>query len=126
MNIPLDRGVTAVVAANDQCALGAIAGLRRRGVTVPEDVSVVGFDDIPESEFFQPPLTTVHFDFASQGRMIVDRLIARIEGAGPIAAPLVEEPVAVIRSSTGPAVRNSLVTTPPPQSTGVVTGNLDR
>lgn len=100
--LPLDAGITAVVAANDQTALGLVAALYERGVRVPRDVSVVGFDDIPESQYFRPPLTTVRYDFAGQGRALVDRLIARIEGVTP-AATDVHGPEAVIRSSTGPA-----------------------
>jgi LacI family transcriptional regulator len=100
LELPLDAGVTALVAANDQTALGAIAALRLRGVSVPGDLSVVGFDDIPESQFFQPALTTVRFDFASQGRNMVDRLIARIEGRKTAGGPAVDEPTAIIREST--------------------------
>ena len=51
--------VTAVFVANDQMALGVLRALREHGRRVPEDISVVGFDDIPESAYFAPPLTTV-------------------------------------------------------------------
>ena len=56
--------VTAVFAANDHLALGILRALGERGRRVPEDVSVVGFDDVPESAYFRPPLTTVRQDFA--------------------------------------------------------------
>jgi hypothetical protein len=54
---------TAVVAANDQIALGLVEAFSEKGLQVPEDISVVGFDNMPESRFFRPPLTTVHHDF---------------------------------------------------------------
>lgn len=63
-----DARFSALVVANDQMALGAMRALRERGVRVPEDVSVVGFDDLPEAAYFEPPLTTVHQDFVSLGR----------------------------------------------------------
>jgi LacI family transcriptional regulator len=100
--IPLDAGITAIVAANDQTALGAISALEQRGIEVPRDLSVVGFDDIPESQYFRPPLTTVRFDFAQQGRTVIDRLLARIDDA--TSAPLAEaaQPIIVIRASSAP------------------------
>jgi DNA-binding LacI/PurR family transcriptional regulator len=101
MQMPLDQGITAVVAANDQTALGAMAALNERGIDVPRDISVVGFDDIPESQFFRPALTTVRFDFGLQGRIAVDRLLAKINGVPP-ATPLVPAPpTIVIRASSG-------------------------
>ncbi|MFD7691665.1 LacI family DNA-binding transcriptional regulator, partial [Streptomyces sp. NPDC059781] len=60
---------TAVFAANDQMALGLLRALHERGRRVPEDVSVIGFDDIPEASSFLPPLTTLHQDFAEVGRL---------------------------------------------------------
>jgi DNA-binding LacI/PurR family transcriptional regulator len=101
--MPLDQGATAVVAANDQMALGVLAALKERSVRVPEDVSVVGFDDIPESQFFQPPLTTVRLDFEWQGRVAMDRLLRLIPGAvrGTPPAPLA--PQLFPRASTAPA-----------------------
>ena len=68
--------ITAVFAANDQMALGLIAALTEAGRRVPDDVSVVGFDDLPESSYFQPPLTTVRQDFDEVGRRAM-RLVAR-------------------------------------------------
>lgn len=67
--------VTAVFAANDQMALGLIHALRDLGLDVPRDISVVGFDDIPEAAHFYPPLTTVRQDFNELGRHCVARLI---------------------------------------------------
>lgn len=73
-------GQTAVFAANDAMALGFIHGLVKRGLSVPTDVSVAGFDDIPESGFMNPSLTTVRPDYEDQGRAAMDALLADIEG----------------------------------------------
>jgi DNA-binding LacI/PurR family transcriptional regulator len=100
--LPLDLGFTALVAANDQMALGALAALHERGVSVPRDMSVVGFDDIPESQFFRPALTTMRFDFAQQGRTAVDRLLARIGGDGAPTPARPSPPTIVVRASSAP------------------------
>ena len=78
--------VTAVFVANDQMALGVLRALTEEGVRVPEQVSIVGFDDIPEAEFFSPPLTTVSQDFGAVGRGSIEVLLRQIEdGPGPLA-----------------------------------------
>lgn len=69
---------TAVFAANDQMALGLLRALHERGRRVPEDVSVIGFDDIPESSSFLPPLTTIHQDFAEVGRLCVEGVLGNM------------------------------------------------
>ena len=69
---------TAVFVANDQMALGLLRALDERGRRVPEDVSVVGFDDIPEAASFLPPLTTVHQDFAEVGRLCVQGVLSKM------------------------------------------------
>jgi len=73
--------VTAVLCMNDQMALGVIRAMSETGRQVPRDVSVVGFDDIPEAEFFRPPLTTVRQDFAELGRRALRLLVQKISGA---------------------------------------------
>ena len=75
-----DPSVTAVFAANDQTALGVIRGLHDAGRRVPQDVSVVGFDDTPESGYFLPPLTTMRQDFGEVGRRSVELLLSLAEG----------------------------------------------
>jgi DNA-binding LacI/PurR family transcriptional regulator len=102
--IPLDQ-ITAIVAANDQMALGVLAALDERGVRVPEDISIVGFDDIPESEYFHPGLTTVNFDFAERGRTAVNDLLALINGDKISAHPKASPPRIVVRASSGPVPR---------------------
>ncbi|MGI9822002.1 LacI family DNA-binding transcriptional regulator [Agromyces sp. Marseille-Q5079] len=93
---------TAFIAANDQMALGAMLALKERGRRTPDDVSVVGIDDIPEAEFFDPPLTTLRNDFESQGRAAVAELLSRIERTEPrrLVTPL---PQLIVRRSSGPA-----------------------
>lgn len=103
MAMPLDAGVTAVVAANDQMALGALLAFEQRGVRVPVDLSVSGFDDIPESAFYRPPLTTVRVDYAQQGRVLVERLLRLI---GTVDAPEQTTPPSLVaRASTAPPPR---------------------
>jgi len=75
-----DPDVTAVFAANDQTALGVIRALGEAGRKVPEDVSVVGFDDTPESGYFVPALTTIRQDFGEVGRRCVELLLSLMDG----------------------------------------------
>ncbi|WP_187432486.1 LacI family DNA-binding transcriptional regulator [Agromyces mariniharenae] len=93
---------TAILAANDQTALGAMLALKERGLRVPEDVSVVGIDDIPEAAYYDPPLTTVRIDFESRGRQTLLTLLARIERT-EVRAIDVPPPELVVRRSSGPA-----------------------
>ncbi|WP_067178037.1 LacI family DNA-binding transcriptional regulator [Microtetraspora niveoalba] len=97
------EGVTAVFAANDQMALGVLRALSEEGVPVPGRISVVGFDDIPESEFFSPPLTTVRQDFGAVGRHCIEVLLRRIDAGAGSDERLVVPPTLVVRSSTAPA-----------------------
>jgi DNA-binding LacI/PurR family transcriptional regulator len=91
--------LTAVFVANDQMALGLLRRLHEAGREVPRDLSLVGFDDIPEAAYFTPPLTTVRQDFAELGRRCLHTLLARIEGEeGP--TRVVVAPELVVRSST--------------------------
>ena len=75
--------VHAIFAANDQMALGAMRALHELGRTIPEDVSVVGFDDLDESTSFWPPLTTIHQDFRTVGRLSIEALLRKIAGDSP-------------------------------------------
>ncbi|MCX5523825.1 LacI family DNA-binding transcriptional regulator [Streptomyces bobili] len=101
------RGLTAVFVANDQMALGVLRALREAGVRTPQDVAVVGFDDIPESEFFAPPLTTVRQDFESVGKQGIAVLLDLIEGRPPAAPRIAIEPQLVVRASTFPYTAQS-------------------
>jgi DNA-binding LacI/PurR family transcriptional regulator len=74
------RAFTAIFACNDNTALGLLHAFTAKGLRVPLDVSMVGFDDAPESEFFTPPLTTMHQDFGVVGRRAVALLFEEIAG----------------------------------------------
>jgi len=80
LTLDLEPGA-AVFASNDLSALGLLSALRERGLRVPDDVSVVGFDDVPESEYFTPPLTTVRQDFAALGRQMMQKVLLALEEA---------------------------------------------
>ncbi|WP_353808732.1 LacI family DNA-binding transcriptional regulator [Agromyces sp. SYSU T00194] len=92
---------TALLVANDQMALGAMLALEEHGMRVPDDVSVVGFDDIPEARFFRPPLTTVRQDFDLQGRIAFGRLLQLIDGPDAYTVPP-NVPELIVRRSTAP------------------------
>jgi DNA-binding LacI/PurR family transcriptional regulator len=96
--------LTAVFVGNDQMALGLLRRLHEAGREVPRDLSVVGFDDIPEAAYFTPPLTTVRQDFTELGRRCLNMLLARIEG-DPVTNRVVVSPELVVRGSTGAAPR---------------------
>ncbi|TGB09402.1 LacI family DNA-binding transcriptional regulator [Streptomyces sp. MZ04] len=97
---------TAVFAANDQMALGLLRALHERGRKVPDDVSVIGFDDIPESGSFLPPLTTVHQDFAEVGRRCVAGVLQQVRrGASERGTTLVPTRLVVRESTAAPRAR---------------------
>ncbi|MET0819734.1 MAG: LacI family DNA-binding transcriptional regulator [Aeromicrobium sp.] len=96
--------VTAVFSANDQMAIGLLRSLHEAGVRVPDDVSVVGFDDSPESGYLIPPLTTVRQNFAEVGRRAIAVLHAAISGEDEDLERLIA-PELVVRTSTSPVRR---------------------
>lgn len=106
-----DPDVTAVFAANDQMALGVLRALQGEGLAVPDDVSVAGFDDVPEAEFFGPSLSTIRQNFTEVGRRSMTLLMALIRGTEPPEDRVVA-PELVVRGSTAPARRT------PPRRTG--------
>jgi DNA-binding LacI/PurR family transcriptional regulator len=92
--------VTAVFAANDHQALGLLRAFSERGRRVPQDVSVVGFDDVPEAAYFVPPLTTIRPDFAAVGRSGLDLLLRQIVGeSSPAADRITIAPTLIRRKS---------------------------
>lgn len=95
-------GVTAIFAANDHMAIGAIRAVEQAGLRVPEDVSIVGFDDAPEAEFLSTPLTTVRQDFAEVTRLAVHRLVGTIEGRPPAERHRLIPAQLIVRESTAP------------------------
>lgn len=91
---------TALFAANDQMSLGAYRAIIESGLRIPQDVSVVGFDDIDEAEMFAPPLTTVRHDWSLTGREALRIALAMARGAQPEAVLLPTN--LVVRGSTAP------------------------
>jgi DNA-binding LacI/PurR family transcriptional regulator len=92
--------LSAIFVANDQMALGVLRALHEAGLRVPEHVSVVGFDAIPESAFFMPPLTTVRQDFLEMGRQGFRLLQRQIDEGRRSDARITIAPELVVRSST--------------------------
>ena len=94
------RDFTAIFSSNDQMALGLMHAIRDAGLDVPRDISIVGFDDIPEAKHFWPPLTTVRQDFGELGRRAMDLLLGGgVHHAGDITELA---PELIVRASSGP------------------------
>jgi DNA-binding LacI/PurR family transcriptional regulator len=100
----LERGVdfTAVFVANDQMALGMMRALYEAGIEVPRDMSIVGFDDTPESLYYSPSLTTIRQEFLQVGSRSVALLLRRMRGETDGPSKVVVEPDLVVRASTAP------------------------
>jgi len=107
VSLARDKDVSAVFCANDQMAMGVMSAMREAGRRVPEDVSVVGFDDLPESAYLAPPLTSIRQDFAELGRRtmgLVERVLA---GEDEPSVDLVPTTLVVRASTAAPrAVRH--------------------
>jgi DNA-binding LacI/PurR family transcriptional regulator len=95
-------GVTSIFTGNDSMALGALRALSEAGARVPQDVSVVGFDDVPECPYYLPPLTTVRQDFGGMGRQAMRMLALQIAGEAGTPHTVTLAPSLVVRASTGP------------------------
>lgn len=91
---------TAVFCSSDLMALGLLHAFREGGVRVPGDISVIGFDDVPEAAHYWPPLTTIRQDFAEVGRRAVGLILSELAGGDHVPAPPIR-PQLVLRSSTG-------------------------
>ncbi|MEV5708541.1 LacI family DNA-binding transcriptional regulator [Actinoallomurus sp. NPDC052274] len=98
----LDQGCTAICCGSDMMAIGAIRAVRQRGLRVPEDVSVIGFDDSPLMAYVDPPLTTVRQPVREMALVAVRSLLDEIQGVGAPHTELVFRPELVVRGSTGP------------------------
>jgi DNA-binding LacI/PurR family transcriptional regulator len=92
--------ITAVFVANDQMALGFLRSLHEEGRRIPADISVVGFDDIPEAEYFTPPLTTVRQNFNEMGRRSLHLLLEQLESGAREPVRETVPPELVVRAST--------------------------
>lgn len=99
----LDAGATAVVCASDLMALGVIGAVRERGLGVPAEVSVIGYDDSPLMAYADPPLSTVRQPVTQLGLAAVQALLDQVNDLGPPPTELLFRPDLVVRGSTGPA-----------------------
>ncbi|WP_208025857.1 LacI family DNA-binding transcriptional regulator [Amycolatopsis acidicola] len=100
----LDRGErpTALLCMSDELALAAITAARQRGIEVPGDLSIVGFDDTPAARWGEPPLTTVHQDLVGKGRLAGEFALRLLAGERP-SAPTTLDVELIVRASTAPA-----------------------
>ncbi len=98
-----DKGVSAIFVANDQMALGVLRAMNEGGREIPAEVSIVGFDDIPEAPYFTPPLTTVRQDFNEVGRRSVRMLLSTMETGERLPPGSVVQPELIVRASTAPS-----------------------
>ncbi|WP_096715274.1 LacI family DNA-binding transcriptional regulator [Microbacterium sp. SZ1] len=97
-------GVTAVFVANDQMAIGVLRAFREVGLDIPGDISVVGFDGLPDAAQLWPPLTTVQQHPERVGALAVDALLSELDGREPVQTPLVGTEL-IVRGSTAPPRR---------------------
>jgi DNA-binding LacI/PurR family transcriptional regulator len=97
-----DPDVTSIFVANDQMALGVLRALHERGREIPREVSIVGFDDIPEAQYFTPPLTTVRQDFGEMGRSSLRLLLELMRETDQPPQRVTIAPELVVRRSTAP------------------------
>ena len=94
--------VTAVFAANDHLALGILRAMHERGRRVPDDVSVIGFDDVPESAYFIPPLTTIRPDFDAVARTSLQFVLDHLNDEPVARQQIAVPPVLILRDSVRP------------------------
>ncbi|QAY72329.1 LacI family DNA-binding transcriptional regulator [Agromyces protaetiae] len=101
----LAAGATGIVCASDPMALGAVRAVKRAGLRVPEDVSVIGYDDSALMNCTEPPLTTVRQPIESMGKMVIELLMRQMSSERAIGDEVLFAPELVVRASTGPAPR---------------------
>jgi DNA-binding LacI/PurR family transcriptional regulator len=109
-DLAIEEGVTAILAFNDLMALGVLSRLRERGIRVPEQMSVVGFDDLLYAAMCAPALTTVSMPMESAGRIAVDLLLRQCAGELPVTklAHYIELPTDLIVRATTASLPNSV------------------
>lgn len=103
-----NKPFTALFAYNDISAIGSMWALREAGLRMPEDVSVVGFDDIPGAAFADPGLTTVRQPLLRMGQLAARTVVEQIEGRADFVQEIAIEPEFIVRQSTGPAPSRQL------------------
>lgn len=99
--LPSSQQPTAIVAISDKTALGALEALKDSGRGVPDDIALVGFDDVPESALVSPPLTTVRLPARAMGEAAVQRLVGVMEDSSTVPAKTVLYTELIVRQSTG-------------------------
>jgi DNA-binding LacI/PurR family transcriptional regulator len=99
----VDASFTAVFSANDEIALGFISALRDRGLEAPRDYSIVGVDDMPESQFFTPPLTSARLDFEQLGETALRMVLDRVRDTSEHPRTIIPATLS-IRASTAPVI----------------------
>jgi len=102
LQLARDPDVTAVLCGNDELAIGVMRAMAEAGRAVPEDVSIVGFDDTPQAAFYTPPLTTVRQDFNALGRLCFAKLISLLGQGRQDQEPPWPQAELVVRQSAGP------------------------
>jgi len=107
--LALENPPTAIFACNDQMAFGTVRTLRRHGMRVPEDISVIGFDDIAEASISYPPLTTIRQPLCEMGRLAADYICRVIDGVEKGRLQLTLTPELIVRKSTAPLRQHSLI-----------------
>ncbi|MER7202221.1 LacI family transcriptional regulator [Streptomyces sp. CB01635] len=103
------RGITGIICASDPLALGAVRAARREGLRVPDEISVVGYDDSAFMNCTEPPLTTVRQPIEAMGRAAVELLVTQIQGGSVTPGELLFEPELVVRGSTAQAPSRTAV-----------------
>src|SRR5690606_15923362 len=101
----IDAGATAVIAASDVMALGALRVASQQGLRVPDDLSVIGGDDVPFMSFIDPPLTTIRMDVNGMAEAAVSAVLEEIAGEKVEHREYLFEPELILRRSTAPAPR---------------------
>ena len=96
------RRFTAMICFNDMAAIGAIRALHDAGLRVPEDISIIGFDDVPQAAFQTPSLTTIRQPLHEMGKLAAQLLLERLGSAGPASQEVAVKPRLIVRESTCP------------------------
>lgn len=102
LQIAEDPSVTAVFCANDEMAFGVMRALAEKGLRVPQDISIVGFDGEELSRFADPPLTTIRQEFKNVARLAVDKVVRQINGEPATLEPVFTRVTLIVRGSTAP------------------------